>query len=229
MGSDGFRRGVARLGPLGLSFDAWLFHTQLDELSALARAFPAQPIVLNHIGGRLALGRYAADPAAVFADWRAGLARLAVHPNVVLKVGGLGMVLAGHAFHERALPPSSEELAAAWAPTLDVVPGAVRRRALHGREQLPGGQSHVQLSGAVERLQAIGRALCPSPSATPCCGAPPHGFTGLRANDSRSYSSMVESAGTAAISSSPPNSASRYFQTWRTATSGDTRPMAQAA
>src|ERR1043166_7742486 len=35
-----FRKGFARLAPLGLSFDAWLFHPQIGELADLARAFP---------------------------------------------------------------------------------------------------------------------------------------------------------------------------------------------
>ena len=34
------REGFARLAPLGLSFDAWMYHTQLSELVDLARAFP---------------------------------------------------------------------------------------------------------------------------------------------------------------------------------------------
>ena len=34
------REGFARLAPLGLSFDAWLYHTQLGDLVDLARAFP---------------------------------------------------------------------------------------------------------------------------------------------------------------------------------------------
>src|SRR3954468_21758076 len=33
------RKGFARLAPLGLSFDAWMYFTQLDELADLARAF----------------------------------------------------------------------------------------------------------------------------------------------------------------------------------------------
>src|ERR1700759_1577931 len=34
-----FRKGFACLAPLGLSFDAWLFHPQIGELADLARAF----------------------------------------------------------------------------------------------------------------------------------------------------------------------------------------------
>ena len=35
-----FRKGFACLAPLDLSFDAWLFHPQIGELTDLARAFP---------------------------------------------------------------------------------------------------------------------------------------------------------------------------------------------
>ena len=37
-------------------------------------------------------------------------------PNVTMKLGGLAMLAAGFGFHERARPPSSTELAAAWRP-----------------------------------------------------------------------------------------------------------------
>src|ERR1700674_4426077 len=35
-----FREGFSRLAPLNLTFDAWLYHPQIDELTALAQAFP---------------------------------------------------------------------------------------------------------------------------------------------------------------------------------------------
>src|SRR5215472_11172344 len=50
------REGFARLAPLGLSFDAWMYHTQLGELVDLARAFPDTQIVLDHVGGPIGLG-----------------------------------------------------------------------------------------------------------------------------------------------------------------------------
>ena len=64
------REGFARLAPLGLSFDAWMYHTQLGELIDLARAFPETAIVLDHVGGAIGLGRYAGRRDEVFADWR---------------------------------------------------------------------------------------------------------------------------------------------------------------
>src|SRR5204863_4213248 len=54
-----FREGFAQLHALGLSFDAWLYHPQLPELTDLARAFPGITIVLDHFGGPLGIGPYA--------------------------------------------------------------------------------------------------------------------------------------------------------------------------
>ena len=55
-----FREGFAVLGRLGLSFDAWLYHPQIDDVRDLARAFPETKIVLNHVGGPIGIGAYAA-------------------------------------------------------------------------------------------------------------------------------------------------------------------------
>jgi L-fuconolactonase len=110
------REGFAQLAPLGLSFDAWIYHPQLGDLLDLARAFPATPIVLNHVGGPIGLGRYKGKRDAVFADWSARIRELASCPNVHVKIGGMGMRMFGFDFHEGELPPSSEQLAAAWRP-----------------------------------------------------------------------------------------------------------------
>ena len=113
------REGFARLAPLGLSFDAWLYHPQLADLVDLARAFPATPIVLNHVGGPIGLGRYKGKRDAVFADWSARIGELAACPNVHVKLGGLGMRMFGFDVHEGELPPSSEQLATAWRPYVE--------------------------------------------------------------------------------------------------------------
>jgi len=114
-----FRAGFAQLGPLGLSFDAWMYHTQLAELRDLADAFPDTPIVLNHAGGAIGIGPYAARGRHVRAAWSAALRELAHCPNLYLKIGGLGMRLFGFGAHERARPPSSEELAEMWRPIVE--------------------------------------------------------------------------------------------------------------
>src|SRR5712691_2631482 len=45
------REGFARLQPLGLGFDAWMYHTQLGELTDLARTYTAKPIEIEKIRG----------------------------------------------------------------------------------------------------------------------------------------------------------------------------------
>lgn len=113
------REGFAQLAPLGLSFDAFMYHPQLGDLLDLARAFPQTPIVLNHVGGAIGLGRYKGKRDAVFADWRAKIRELAACPNVHVKLGGLGMKMFGFDVHEGELPPSSEQLATLWRPYVE--------------------------------------------------------------------------------------------------------------
>jgi predicted TIM-barrel fold metal-dependent hydrolase len=114
-----FRKGFACLAPLRLSFDAWLFHPQIGELTDLARAFPDTRIVLDHCGGPLGIGSYANRREEIFPVWKASIAAIATCPNVSVKLGGLAMRLLGFDFHERAQPPSSEQAAAAWRPYIE--------------------------------------------------------------------------------------------------------------
>jgi predicted TIM-barrel fold metal-dependent hydrolase len=114
-----FRKGFACLAPLNLSFDAWLFHPQLGEFADLARAFPNTRICLDHCGGVIGIGNYAGRRDDIFADWKASIRQVAKCENVVVKLGGLAMRLLGYDFHERAKPPSSEELAKAWGPYVE--------------------------------------------------------------------------------------------------------------
>jgi predicted TIM-barrel fold metal-dependent hydrolase len=114
-----FRKGFACLAPLGLSFDAWLFHPQIPELTDLARAFPDTRIVLDHCGGPLGIGSYASRRDEIFVTWKTSIGEIARCPNAVVKLGGLAMRLLGYDFHERPKPPSSEQAAAAWRPYVE--------------------------------------------------------------------------------------------------------------
>jgi predicted TIM-barrel fold metal-dependent hydrolase len=114
-----YRAGFAQLAPLGLSYDAWLYHPQLPELTALARLHPETPIVLNHIGAPLGTGPYAGRRDEVFATWKATLRELASCQNVHVKLGGLGMGRYGNGFHEQPAPPSSEWLAEVMRPYIE--------------------------------------------------------------------------------------------------------------
>jgi predicted TIM-barrel fold metal-dependent hydrolase len=78
-----WRRGYARLAPLGLHFELQAPWRQLAEAARLAGDFPDTAIVLNHTGLPL-------DPE--IEDWKEAMAQIAVHPNVAVKISGLGNV-----------------------------------------------------------------------------------------------------------------------------------------
>lgn len=114
MGTAAFTAGLRVLGRMGLTYDAWLYHPQITELAAAARAVPEVTIVLDHLGGPVGIGRHA-DRATALADWRGAITEVAACPNVHLKLGGIGMPVFGIPWHQRERPPTSAELAAAWA------------------------------------------------------------------------------------------------------------------
>ena len=111
-----FRSGLSRLSRYGLSFDAWLFHTQLGELHDLARQDSDTVIILNHMGGPLGIGPFAGRRAEVFSEWKNQMALLSECENVVVKLGGLQMAISGFGWHRQARPPTSLELQAELEP-----------------------------------------------------------------------------------------------------------------
>jgi predicted TIM-barrel fold metal-dependent hydrolase len=84
MRDPAFRRNIARLADYGWSFDLQVFASQMADAAELAADHPDTVFILQHAGmleDVSAAGRSA---------WRAGMARLAAHPNVVAKLSGLG-------------------------------------------------------------------------------------------------------------------------------------------
>jgi L-fuconolactonase len=117
-----FRAGFAKLAPLNLSYDAWVYHPQLPQLPQLielADGYSDTRIVVDHIGGLVATGPYSNRQGDHFAQWKASMQALAQRPNVFVKIGGLSMRGHGCTFIDRELPPTSEELAQAWKPHVD--------------------------------------------------------------------------------------------------------------
>ena len=113
-----FRAGAASLTGYGLSLDTGCFHPQLMDMAEFASAIPNLTMVLNHLGGPLIIGRYAANPAATFAEWKKGMTELAKRPNVVVKLGGQGQDWNYPIGHVDP-PTSSAALAQKWKPWIE--------------------------------------------------------------------------------------------------------------
>ncbi|SDD34082.1 Predicted metal-dependent hydrolase, TIM-barrel fold [Bradyrhizobium brasilense] len=114
-----FRRGFAFLEARNLVFDAWIYHTQLDELIELADAFPNTVIVLDHIGGPLGACEWSMKRDEVRAGWRRSVRELASRPNISIKIGGMGMIMFGFGFEQGQRPATAYELAREWQPYIE--------------------------------------------------------------------------------------------------------------
>ena len=154
-----FRSGFARLARYKLSFDALLYHTQIPELTDLARTFSDTLIVLNHIGCPLGIGVYAGRREEVFKDWQRNIRDLAKCQNVVVKLGGLGMHFLGFGFEKLPVPPSSDDLVSVWRPYVETCIEAFGPQRAMFESNFPGRQALLQLRRDVERVQEARRRL----------------------------------------------------------------------
>ena len=114
-----FQRGLRQVAKRGLSFDASVFHPQIPDVTALARAVPEANVVLIHSGSPVGHCGYAGRAAEVHGTWLDAMAELATLPNVVVKMGGILMPLANFDFGVESRPPTSEELAQLWRPYIE--------------------------------------------------------------------------------------------------------------
>ena len=106
-----YREGLSRIRPLGLIFEGGCHFTQLLEFRDLARAFPDTTMVLNHYGTPAPNGPYAGKRAEVIAAWKPAIREVGKCENVIIKMGGVGIYSFDYRFHERPLPPTSEDVA----------------------------------------------------------------------------------------------------------------------
>jgi L-fuconolactonase len=111
-----FRDGFGQLVKRGLTFDAAMFHHQLQDVADLADAFPDATIVVNHCGHALAMDLDERGRAEVFQEWRKLMVEVARRPNVYCKIGGMGLPMWGFRLEEREDPMGYLELAEIWRP-----------------------------------------------------------------------------------------------------------------
>ena len=117
-----FKAGLTALAEYDLVFDAWIFHTQLPEFTALVKELSEQRFVLDHIGTPLGMGIYADKVDEVKGEWEASMKELAKCPNVSVKLSGILMPCTGIGhFNEREMPPTSDEVVAQVLPYFQFV------------------------------------------------------------------------------------------------------------
>lgn len=83
---EAWRRGYAKLARHGLSFDLQIYPGQMKAAAAFVVRHPEIPVILNHAGMPVELGKEG------FAEWCEGMAALAEVPHVSAKISGFGIV-----------------------------------------------------------------------------------------------------------------------------------------
>jgi|HubBroStandDraft_1064217.scaffolds.fasta_scaffold26184_2 L-fuconolactonase len=116
----GYRKSLNEIAARDLSYDVWLYHPQLGELADTLDAVPNLTFVLNHLGGPVPDEPTPESRSVVFDDWRRGIEEVARRPNVVLKIGGVGMPVYGFGLQDDAERPLSTRLVQAWQPYVEV-------------------------------------------------------------------------------------------------------------
>ena len=112
----GYLEGAGTLSSMGLRLETSVYFPQLPELAEFAKRLPDLTIVLNHLGGLMRIGPYADRDEEVRTAWRSGVDQVAECPNIIMKLGGVGMPRMGFDLHTRSKPVGSEELAQSIAP-----------------------------------------------------------------------------------------------------------------
>lgn len=116
---DNLRTSLREIARRDLTYDVWLYHPQLAELALTLDAIPELTFIVNHLGGPIPDDDTPHGRTATFHSWRSGLVELARRPNVLLKIGGVGMPVYGFGFDEKTRPTSAV-LAEAWRPYVEV-------------------------------------------------------------------------------------------------------------
>jgi len=111
MADPKFIAGAKRLVNHQLSWDAAAFHPQIPQVTALAQKIPDLPIILDHIGIPLYIGRFKDKFEETYQHWLSSMTDLSRCPNVYVKVSGLLMSFSGLSFENQPKPPTSQQAA----------------------------------------------------------------------------------------------------------------------
>ena len=119
LANAGYRAGAQALAGMGLCLETSMYFPQMPELAEFAKALPHLTIVLNHLGGLMRTGPYGNRDDEVMATWMSGIDAVAECPNIIMKLGGIGMPRIGFDWHTRDKPVGSEEMAQSIAPFMN--------------------------------------------------------------------------------------------------------------
>ena len=105
-----FQAGVDQLGENEVTFEAWNYHTQTDQLLECLAACPNTQFILNHFCSPIGVGKFAGKQDEIFPQWAKAIENIAKFDNIVAKLGGMAMPLNGWGWDKRDEKASCEEI-----------------------------------------------------------------------------------------------------------------------
>lgn len=151
-----FSNGLSELDKRGLIYDAAIYDPSLPRLTEVIDRHPNLIVVLNHLGNVVRVDMSQEEKASTFQRWSVQLKELAKRPNVMCKVGGLGMPICGFGFEDRVDELGYVELAQAWQPLVETAVEAFgTARCIFGSNFPPDGRS----AGYIPTLNAYKHLL----------------------------------------------------------------------
>lgn len=165
-----FLKGFESLAQHNLSFDAWVYSHQLDDVIQLAKHFPETPIVLDHLGTPVgifgAVGKHTArckqEQHRIFADWQEKIAELATHQNVTTKMSGLFMPVLGHTYYKTQERASREQVITTVQPMIQHTLACFGQQRVMFASNFPMDRVNVALPTLIEAFSILVQQHHPS-------------------------------------------------------------------
>jgi predicted TIM-barrel fold metal-dependent hydrolase len=109
-----FRDGIEILGKRDFPFDAMLSYQQLTDLARFAPTVAASTLIVDHLGSP-SVRPDGPSREEVTVEWKRGIRALTPFPNVLLKIGGIGMErVFGMTWSQQEAPPNSDIVVERW-------------------------------------------------------------------------------------------------------------------
>jgi L-fuconolactonase len=164
-----FLTGFEHLAKENLTFDAWVYSTQLKDLISLAKDFPETQIVLDHFGTPAGLfgsvGKHTAQNKdareKILQHWQTHIAELAQCPNVWIKMSGLYMPVLGHRYYQQHCHVSKDQILEQMTPLISHVLAHFGTERVMFASNFPMDSVNVELITLLDAMTDIVHGLCP--------------------------------------------------------------------
>ena len=158
-----FLTGFEALAQQNLTFDAWVYSHQLDDVIYLAKQFPETSIVLDHfatpVGAFGAVGQKTArttnEQQHILQYWHDKMAELSECKNVMTKMSGLFMPVLGHSYYKKNELANTNQVITTVAPMVQHVLDCFGTKRVMFASNFPMDRVNVSLQTLIAAFRTV--------------------------------------------------------------------------